>query len=234
MHLKIIPMEQTKFHNISKVTMLAMFLLFFARSLTGQTELLTNLPQYLFPHFDTSIVKLKTGELSKALMNYNTLTEKMAFYEKGTLSDLIKSEIVDTVCIKNRLFVPCENAFYEVILNASISFFIQHKSDLVSEGRPGALGTTTQTGGVTSVSKFADKNNSYNLKLPENFKVKPYKVYWVRINKEMHKFLNERQFLKIFPANETEIKDFMNQSHIKIDNTEDLVKLANFCNELIG
>jgi hypothetical protein len=201
--------------------------------LTAQTDSIANLPQYLFHNFDTSSVRLKTGESFKAVMNYNTLTEKMTFYQNGTLLDLIKSKTIDTICIQNRLFVPIEKSFYEVILNASIAFFIQHKSDLISTGRPAALGTTSQTSGITSVSKLIGDENSYNLKLPENFKIKPYEVYWVRMNKEMHKFLNEHQLLRIFPANENEIKDFINQSHLKINKPGDLLKLAHFCNELI-
>lgn len=225
-------MEQANIHHISKITIFAVFLFCSVSPLTAQTDTLANLPQYLFPNFDTSVVRLKRGEFSKAVMNYNTLTEKMAFYQKGVLLDLIKPGAVDTICIQNRLFIPFDNAFYEVILNAPISFFIQHKSDLLSTGRPAALGTTSQTSGVNSVSKFVGESNSYNLMLPENFKVKPYDIYWVRRNEEMHRFLNERQFLKIFPVKEDEIKDFINQYHLKISNPDDLLKLANFCNEL--
>jgi hypothetical protein len=214
------------------MTRFVIYLLFIVNPLSAQTDSLANLPQYLFPHFDTSIVRLKSGTFSKAAMNYNTLTEKMAFYQKDVLLDLVKPEVVDTICIQKRIFVPIENAFYEVILNAPISFFIQHKSDLVSEGRPAALGTTSQTSGVNSVSRLVGSKNSYNLKLPENFKVKSYEVYWLRMSKEMHRFLNERQFLKIFPEKETQIKDFINKHNLKINKPDDLLKLANFCNEL--
>lgn len=226
-------MKQTNFHKISKGITVAVFLLSFIKPLAAQPDSLANLPQYLFSRFDTSIVKLKTGELTKLTMNYNTLTEKLAFFQKGKLLDITKPETIDTVCIQKRVFIPVEGAFYEVILNAGVSFFIQHKSDLISEGRPAALGTTSQTSGVTSVSKFVGDRNSYNLKLPENFRVKPYDIYWVRTNNEMHRFLNEHQFLKIFPANGDALKDFINRSHIKLNKNEDLLKLANFCNEIM-
>jgi hypothetical protein len=215
-----------------KRILIAMVLMLTLVQLTAQTDSINNLPQYLFPDFDTSVVRLKSGELFKAVMNYNTLTERMAFYQKGTLSDLVKPEAIDTICIQNRLFVPFEKSFYEVILDAPIAFFVQHKSDLISTGRPAALGTTSQTVGITSVSKLVGSRNSYNFKLSENFKIKPYEIYWVRMNKEMHKFLNEHQLLKIFPAKEHEIKEFINQSHLKVNKTEDLIKLASFCNEL--
>jgi hypothetical protein len=220
-------------YSIRMSLLTAIVLMLTVMQLTAQIDSIANLPQYLFPNFDTSSVRLKTGEFFKAVMNYNTLTEKMTFYQNGKLLDLIKPKTIDTICIQNKLFVPIENSFYEVILNAPIAFFIQHKSDLISTGRPAALGTTSQTSGITSVSKLIGDENSYNLKLPENFKIKPYEVYWVRMNKEMHRFLNEHQLLRIFPANENEIKDFINQFHLKINKPGDLLKLAHFCNELI-
>jgi len=230
--MHIIIMKHPFSNSFRRRMIIALFLMLVIMQLKAQVDSISNLPQYLFPNFDTSSVRLKTGEFFKAVMNYNTLTEKMAFYQKGTLLDLIKPGTVDTICIQDRLFVPIEESFYEVILNAPIAFFIQHKSDLVSTGRPAALGTTSQTNGITSVSKLVGNENSYNLKLPENFKIKPYEVYWVRMNKGIHKFLNERQLMKIFPAKEDEIKDFIDQSHLKISKADDLLKLAKFCNEM--
>jgi hypothetical protein len=200
---------------------------------SAQNDNFSNLPQYLFPQFDSSIVVLKTGESSKALMNYNTLTERMAFYQKGSVLNLVKPESVETIYIQKRVFIPLENAFYEVILSAPVSFFIQHKSDLVSKGRPAALGTTSQTSGVTSVSKLVGPTNTYNMKLPEDFEIKPYKIYWIRMNNKMHRFMNDRQFLKIFPENEDQLREFIKKSDINITKPDDLLKLATFCNEIM-
>jgi len=199
----------------------------------AQTDSTANLPQFLFPHFDSSVVKLKTGVSFAAYMNYNTLTEKMTFYKDGTLMDLNKPETVDTIIIHNTKFAFLENAFYEVLLNASVSLFIQHKSDLKSTGRPAALGTTSQTIGSTSVSKLVGENKSYNLKLPENYKVTPFDVYWVRINNEMHRFLTVHQFLNAFPSKEKELKEFIDQNKIKFNKPGDLIKLGQYCNELV-
>ncbi len=220
----------TFFKNSLKAAFMGL-LLIFAYPVEAQYDTFSNLPQYLFSHFDSSIVKLKTGEFTKAVMNYNTLTEKMTFYQKGSVLDLIKPESVDTVYIVERVFIPFEKAFYEVILNDRISFFIQHKSDLISKGRPAALGTTSQTSGVTSVSKMVGSKNSYNLKLPEEFDIKPYKIYWIRMNGKMHRFMNERQFLNLFPEKKDKLKDFIKKSDLNIKKPDDLLKLAIFCNK---
>jgi hypothetical protein len=224
-------MKHLNIHTGSKRFIPGIFLLCIVLKANSQTDSTANLPQFLFPHFDSSVVKLKTGVNLAACMNYNTLTEKMTFYKDGSLMDLNKPETIDTIIINNKKFVFLDNAFYEVVLNAPVSLFIQHKSDLKSTGRPAALGTTSQTIGSTSVSKLVGENKSYNLKLPENFKVTPFDVYWVRINNEMHRFLNVRQFLNIFPTKEKELKEFIDQNKIKFNKSGDLIKLGHYCNE---
>lgn len=225
-------MKQKISHHISKMTTFALFLLCIITPLRAQTDSLANLPQYLFTHFDTSAVRLKTGEFSKAYMNYNTLTEKMAFYKKGVLLNLIKPETVDTIWIQNRLFVPFENAFYEVIVIAPISLFIQHRSDLTAVGKPAAYGASSQTTSSTTITKlYSDK--AYNLKLPQDLKVTHSTVYWVRMNNVMYRFMTERQLLKIFASKEDELKKFIKKSNLDIiKNQDDLIKLIIYCNKI--
>jgi hypothetical protein len=198
----------------------------------GQTDPPVNLPQFLFPAFDTGIVRLKTGEYSKSLMNYNTLTGKMTFYHRNEILDLVRPETVDTVLLAKKYFIPFSDGFYELIFNGESAFFAQHRSEMVSEGKPAALGTTSQTTGVTSVSKFMSSSSTYNLKLPENFKVTSYNVFWVRRNGEMSKFLNIHQLFRLFPSQGKELKDFIKREKIDLDKTADLLKIAIYCNGL--
>jgi hypothetical protein len=203
------------------------------QQINAQNDSIANLPQYLFPEFTNCTIRLKTGVTITAVMNYNTLTEQMTFYQNGTLMDLNKPETVDTIFLQNTKFIFFENMFYEVLVKAPVALFIQHKSDLTSTGNPAAYGTTSQTVGPTSVSKlYSNNNRTYNLKLPENSKVTPSPVYWIRINNVMNSFQTERQFLKNFPTKKDEIKRFIDQSKIKINRMEDLIKLINYCNTL--
>lgn len=230
---KMKKMKQITFFRNRLMTAFLGLLLISSQSVSAQNDTLNNLPQFLLHHFDSSIVKLKTGEFSKAFMNYNTLTEKMAFYQKGSVLDLIRPENVDTVYIGERVFIPFEKVFYEVILKDRISFFIQHKSDLISKGRPAALGTTSQTSGINSVSKMVGPKNSYNLKLPEEFDIKPYKIYWIMMNDKMQRFMNERQLLNIFPEKKDQLKDFIKKSDLNLTNPDDLIEIATFCNKVM-
>jgi len=196
----------------------------------AQPDTLAHLPQFLYPEFTKCIVKMKSGESHATLMNYNTVTGKMIFYQSGVLMELNKPETVDTVFLQNAKFIFYEKAFYEILVNAPISLFIQHKSNLTSSEKPSAYGATSQTTASTSISKLYD-DKAYNLKLPENFKVIPSPVYWIRMNNEMYNFESERQYLKIFPKKAAEIKNFINKSKINIKNRDDIIKLVTYCNE---
>lgn len=226
-------MKHPTTHFIRKSAIFVTVFLCIIIQLSAQTDSLANLPQFLFPDFTPAVVKLKTGVSFTAIINYNTLTGKMTFYQNGTLMDLNKPETVDTIFLQDKKFVFIEKTFYEVLVNAPVSLFIQHKSDLTSSGRPAGYGTTSQTIGTTSISKLYSENKAYNLKLPESFKVTPSPVNWVRKNNVMYRFQTVRQFLKIFPAKKDEIRQFIYQSYIDIKKYEDLKKLVNYCNELI-
>jgi hypothetical protein len=203
-----------------------------ALALSGQTGKTDSLPQYLFRSFTRGVIKMKNGPAQSAVMNYNTLTERMVFEQNGKLLDMINLEKVDTVYLQNARFIPAGKVFYEVLVKKPVSLFVQHKSELKSLGRPAAYGTMSQTTASTSVSKLYIDNGTYNLELPEYFKLTSSPVSWIRKNGIMYRFLTERQFLKIFPEYKNEIQGIIDQENLDIKKRDDLIKLVNYCNDL--
>jgi hypothetical protein len=128
-------MKKLPFYQIRIRTIIIIALLNLVFPLTAQTDSIENLPQYLYPDFTKSLVKMKNGESLTAILNYNTVTEKMIFYQNGSLMTLAKPETVDTVFLHNSKFVFYENVFYEVVPGIPVSLLIQHRSILVSPDR---------------------------------------------------------------------------------------------------
>ena len=217
-----------------KVIIIGIVIFYEAIQVMAQTDSLIKSSQFLFPDFSMSVVKLKTGEIITSMMNYNTITQKMTFSQNDALTDLNKPEAVDTIILQTKKFIPYNNAFLEVLLNARVSLYIQHKSDFKSSGRPGAYGTTSHTLPPTSVSTLYSDNKRYELNVPENFSVVPSPFYWIKIDNTMSRIDSKHQFLKLFPKNEEEIKQFINKSNINIKKQEDLLRLVKYCNDLIG
>jgi hypothetical protein len=212
---------------------LSIILCFLFINLSGQTEPSNPLPQFLFPQFTKSLVKMKDGRKLAATINYNMVDEEMIFDQRGLYMALEKPQEIDTIYVQNRRFVPVEKAFYEVLVNGKVTIFIQHKSRYAPVGSNTAYGLKTQTLGPSSVQSVRVGNQVRQIDVPDNVTISPATVFWARINGTMNKFTNEKQFLKLFPDKEAKLKEFIKNSNLDIKVREDLIKLGNFCNGII-
>jgi len=159
-------MKNSNLHIFPSPIILIVALWSIAIHLTTQTNSKGNFLQYLFPDFTKGLVRMKTGNSYNAVLNYNTVTENMVWEKDGKLLDLTNMESVDTVFLQNRKFVPSNEVFFEVLVKAPISLFIQHKSNLVQAGSPAGYGTTSQTSSIKNISSVSLKSGTYNLEIP--------------------------------------------------------------------
>lgn len=218
-----------------RLTVLTLSFIIFgcAAFLQGQSTSKGEMPQYLFPSFSKCNILMKTGQVNTAVINYNIVTEKMVFINNDKYYDMTNPEATDTVYINERKFVPVGKTFYEVLVNKPIALFIQHKGTLMSAGKTVGYGGTSQTASATYVSNLELQGLQYNLALPSDYIVNPSPVYWVQIGDSWHDFLNEKQFLNIFPDKTSELKTYIKQNKIKIDRPENLTRLVRYCATLI-
>jgi hypothetical protein len=229
-----------KFTN--KVLRTGTFVLFFTfmfLEVQGQEDQSRTLPQFLFPKFTRGVVRMKTGVSITASLNYNTADEELISEVNGVYRTTRNPQDIDTIILQNRKFVPVERAFYEVLVSGPATFFLQNKSLLTPIGSPVGYGAKSQSVGPTKYRRYElgsvvyQYNDVVYIDLPPNIEVTPASVYWVRKNDKMEKFTTERQLLKIFPEKETQLKEFIKKEKLNIKIREDLIKLGNYCNELI-
>jgi len=237
--------------NHFRVSLMAFAVFFgFSLQLNAQKDSEKSSPHYIFPTFTKGSVVMKDGNTTQSILNYNTVTQEMIFEQYGKRLALDKLETIDTVIIQDRKFIPVGEVyytviiqdrkfipvgevFYEVALVAPISLFIQHKSDLISEGKPIGYGTKKQTTSSTTFSKLIEPEGLYPLKLPDEFYVINTSVNWIQKDESMVKFVTKRQFLKIFKEQENKLKQFIKENKINLKVREDLIMLVNYCNELV-
>jgi hypothetical protein len=197
--------------------------------LQGQVTSTGEMPQYLFGEFSKCDVLMKGGKINNTTMNYNTVTEKMVFINNNTYYDLINPEAVDTVMLNGCKFVPVGKSFYEVLVSQPIALFVQHKGTLAPAGKAVGYGGTSQTASTSYISNIQLSGQQYNLKLPSEYVVNPANVYWLRIGDKWSDFINEKQFISLFPDKASVIKSFIKENRIKIDKPKDLELLVRFC-----
>ena len=201
--------------------------------LDAQTTPDGSMPQFLFPDFTMGKVRLKNGNFQSILLNYNTVSEKMVYKKDDKLYDVVNSEIIDTVFIKESKFVPAGQVFYEVLLVAMISLYIQHKGNLLPPPAVAGYGGTSQVSNTKNLTSVDLSMGYYNLKLPRDYTVKPDQVFWINKDNSMISYATERQFLKIFPDKGAELKEFIKKQKIKFDKLPDQIQLIKHCNELV-
>jgi hypothetical protein len=207
-------------------------ILFFAghQPLSGQEENKQDLKQYLYPEFTRSSVLMKNGRTMNVMLNYNMVSERMVFEQKGEYFDIINPETADTVYLNDNLFIYHEGVFLEVVQKGKLPFYIQYRGELIQPPRPAGYGTTSQLTSSNVLSGINTPSGYYNLKLPAGYNVRSSYAYWVNIDGRMADFLGQRQFLKLFPDKASRLKKFIKDSKIRFDKPEDIKKLARFCN----
>jgi hypothetical protein len=228
-----INMRHINFRSISGNLIILIILLNLQSPLKAQTTPDGSAPQFLFPGFSMGKVKMKNGNVQSIMLNYNTVSEKMVYKKDDNLYDMLNTEMMDTVFIQESKFVPAGKVFYEVLLAAPVSLFIQYKGELIPPGTVAGYGGTSQ---VSNTNKLASVNLStgyYNLPLPKDYTVKVDLIFWINKDNSMVSYATERQFLKIFPDKEAELKQFIRKSRIKFDKISDQVRLATYYNDLV-
>ena len=187
---------------------------------------------YVLPEFTIATVKLKTGVVEKAMMNYNMLTEEMIFQKSGMMLALDSISKVDTINLDGQLFVPHDKIFYEVLVIGHYSLFKQNKCNTLAAGVPSGYGGRTETGAAKSRTMLLDMGRAYKLKLPDEIHVVPDSHFWILKDGLYQKANTLRQVIKIFPAREKEIKQFVRKNRTDFLINQDVVNLVVFCNKI--
>lgn len=225
-------MEQYNILNYSVRTLILVIILSVSLQLKAQTNSNGSSPQFLFQGFAFGKVIMKNGLSQNAKLNYNTVSEKMVYEKESKVYDLMNIGMIDAVIIYNRMFVPVRKIFHEVLLIAPIPLLVQYKGEILPRGALEGYGGTSQVSGAKSLTSAKLSMGYYKQQLPADYTVKLDKVYMIRIQGKPHSFINERQFLKIFPDKESELKEFIDQNSIKFERTTDILMLIRYCNEL--
>jgi hypothetical protein len=198
-------------------------LLLITVSLHAQEEI--RISHYLFPDFQPGVVLMKNGTRNNAKLNYNTASEEMVFDENGVLlaiSDVLLPQI-DTVFISNEKFIRVNNKFMKIIIDEpKISLFVEHKCRIIPPGKPAGYGGTSQTSSVTSYSSITAGGRVYDLELPDDFKVVPYKVFWVNRDGKLQSFSNIGQLKRVYRDKKRVIGDYLKENNVEMTNEKSI------------
>lgn len=200
--------------------------------LRAQTDKLKYHEQFLFPEFMSGKIAMKTGKDFDMILNYNIISEKITFIQRGKIFDLTNPGSVDTIYLHNRKFIPVGKVFYEVLAEAPFVLFVQHKGIVKEPTRTDSYGSLSEASSSSSL-KYLTDGSDLNTLTDQNLIIKKEDVYWIRRNDSIQSFKDATQFVKIFPDIKSEIRVYIRQNKLKFENSDDILKLVNYSNNLI-
>ena len=68
----------------------------------------------------------------------------------------------------------------------------------------------------------------YDLKLPDDYEVNPYIIYWLKKDGELNKFVNMRELKKHYTDKKGLYKDYLNMNRVKYQDQESIIQLITF------
>jgi hypothetical protein len=188
--------------------------------------------QFLFPEFLNGKIDMKDGRDFDMILNYNIISEKITFIQKGKIFDLTNPGSVDTIYLRGKKFIPFGKVFYEVLSKEPFILFVQHKGLVQEPPKTDSYGRVSEASSASSMNYFKDGSDLYAL-LEQNFIINKQDVYWVRMNDSMQSFKDATQFVKIFPEIKSEIRLYIRQNKSKFENPDDILELMTYCNNLM-
>lgn len=187
---------------------------------------------YLFPEFEKGVVLMKTGVQENVMLNYNSITEEMIFINNGIKLAMSQLNLIDTVFIDRRKFIPFEGKFLEEVYHSRVELFLQHKCSIKDPGKPSAYGGTSQTSATTTYSSYLSNGQFYEMKLPEGTETKPYVEYWLKQNGKLTHFLNLRQLQKLFADKSIIFKDYLKKHPVSYGDEKSIVSLVKYMDSI--
>lgn len=200
-----------------------------ALSCFAQRKNEVSITHYIFPDFVNAKVIFKTGVPVDSKMNYNSILQEMIYSDKGKLMAMANLQLVDTVLLEGRKFIPVDKVFYEVLIDGDIALCAQYTCSIIPPGQPAAYGGTSQTSAVTNYSSLNSGGQLYQLTLPTDYKLSPMCIYWIKKDGDYYRAYNLNQFTKVFSAKADEIKAWAKKNKPDFKNQDDVLKLFGFC-----
>lgn len=207
------------------------FLLLLLMSFPIAAQERVHLSHYVFPDFQPGVVLLKNGVRNNAKLNYNAASEEMVFDENGKILAIGNAVLpqIDTVFIASEKFIRVNNKFVKIIIDEpEIDLFVEHKCRLIPPGKPAAYGGTSQTSSTTSYSSILSDGRVYNLKLPDDYKVIPYNVFWLNRDGKLQSFSTLGQLKKIYRDKKKLIGDYLKKNEVKLTDEKSVEDVINY------
>ncbi|MDM7918150.1 MAG: hypothetical protein QUS12_03185, partial [Methanosarcina sp.] len=173
-------------YNLPGYMIIPLLLSVLINTAEAQVDTVNNPDQFLFKEFYVGVARMKNGEKVVLDFNYNIVSEKMVFRQKGLIYDITNQSLIDTVYIQGRKFIPAGKVFHEVMADGKSTLLVQHKGSIKPPSKPAAYGGTSEVSSSTYINNIRFGNDRYRKTTGEKIVILPGPLFWIRKNGNMN------------------------------------------------
>jgi enterochelin esterase-like enzyme len=116
----------------------------------------------------------------------------------------------------------------EVLQQDNLTFLVYYRCKIIPPGKPAAFGGTSQTSSVDSYSSLALDGRVYELKLPDDYDVKPYNVYYLKDGGDWKEFITMRQLKSYYKKNKKQLDAYLKANPVDFNEATEVMKLIQY------
>ncbi len=185
---------------------------------------------YLFPEFGEGVVLMKDGRRNPTKLNYNAASEEMIFIQNEQKLAIAEPSLsqVDTIFLNDRKFVLHNKKFMEILHQDDFTLLAYYKCKVIPPGKPAGYGGTSQTSSVDSYSSLSSGGRMYDLKLPDDFEIKPFNIYYLQDGDGWKEWRTMRQLKNHFKKNKKQLDEYLKDQKVDFDDAAAMLRLICF------
>jgi hypothetical protein len=189
--------------------------------------------RYLYPNFTKGIITLKDGRSNLCMFNLNFLSGEMEFIQsKDTLIIADKKDLYSIVIAKDTFYF--HNVYLQMIRGGNLKVFMSQRIGMKDILKKGAMGSINRTAASESYGYMDDGRQTYNLKIDEDMVFQKTAAFSFSLSENNFIEFNKKNITKIIPGKEDVIKDYLKTNEIDFKSRADVLKLADFANNLLS
>lgn len=192
--------------------------------------------RYMFEEFTNGKVLMKNRGVVNTALNYDWIKQEINYMDGQEQMILTGLEMIDTVYIADRKFIPYGNLFLEVVPVDDDNLYINWKVKMKNKGKEGPMGTTShavtsQKADISAMEKISSMTGQGGLSRSDIYIYDATfeNAYYIRVDNKFKNFTSQKSFLKLFPKEKSEnIQSYIKEQKIDFNNASDVVKLTNY------
>ena len=173
---------------------------------------------------------MKDGRRNPTRLNYNAASEEMVFIQNEQKLAIAEPSLsqVDTIFLYDRKFVLHNKKFMEILHQDDFTLLACYKCKVIPPGKPAGYGGTSQTSSVDSYSSLSSGGRMYELKLPDDFQVKPYTIYYLDNGSGRKEIKSMRQLKGQYKKEGKQFDQYLKEKKVDFEDQQAVVQLIYF------